>query len=81
MAAQGRYVTVGGNVRAPQRLVWSPDLSLTSAINAVGGAGDFGGDKVVLIRGGASNLYSLKKLAKTPGDDPRLIPGDQLNLR
>jgi polysaccharide export outer membrane protein len=76
-----RYVTIGGNVRAPGRTQWSADLSLMSAITAQGGAGDFAGDKIHLIRGGAITVYSYKKLQKDPTQDPRLLPGDQVDLR
>lgn len=77
---QVRFVTVGGNVKAPNRLPWAPDLTLLSAISACGGPGDFGGDKVNLIRNGAIERHSLKKLNKNPAEDPKLLPGDRLDL-
>jgi polysaccharide export outer membrane protein len=76
-----RYVTVGGNVRAPNRQVWASDLTLLVAVEAAGGAGDFGGDKIELIRNGQKTTYSIKKLKKDPMDDPKLLPGDRLDLR
>jgi len=78
---QVRFVTVGGSVRQPNRLPWSSDLTLLSALSAVGGPGDFGGDKVNLIRNGEVTQYSIKKLKKKPVDDPRLLPGDQVDLQ
>lgn len=75
-----RFVTVGGAVRMPQRMSWSADLTLLSALSAAGGAGDFGGDKVSLVRGGKATFYSIKKLKKDPSQDPKLLPGDQLEL-
>lgn len=75
-----RYVTVGGQVRAPTRMVWSADLTITSAISACGGPNEFGGDKVNLVRGGTVTRYSLKALKKNPADDPPLQPGDQVEL-
>jgi polysaccharide export outer membrane protein len=75
-----RYVTIGGSVRAPQRMVWAADLTLSGAVMAAGGAGDFGGDKVNLIRSGNRSTYSLKKIRANPADDPRLFPGDQVEL-
>jgi polysaccharide export outer membrane protein len=77
---QARFVTVGGNVRGPSRLVWSPDLTLLAAISACGGVGDFGGDKVNLIRNGGVTTLSIKKLKRNPVDDPKLLPGDQVDL-
>ena len=76
-----RYVVIGGNVRGPSRMPWSADLTLMSAIAAAGGPGDFAGDKIHLIRDGAITIYSFKKLRKEPSLDPRLIPGDQVDLR
>ena len=73
---QVRYITIGGQVRNPNRFLWSPDLTLVAAISAAGGVGDFGGDKVTLTRGGEKKQYSLKRLKRTPAEDPRLLPGD-----
>ena len=76
-----RYVVVGGNVRAPNRMPWSADLTLMSGIMAAGGPGDFAGKKINLIRNGAITVYRYDKLQKDPSQDPRLLPGDQVDLR
>lgn len=76
-----RYVTIGGAVRQPSRMLWSADLTITSAINACGGPGDFASDKLNLIRGGSVIPYRLKQLKKNPADDPHLQPGDQVELQ
>lgn len=78
---QARFVTVGGNVRAPNRQPWSSDLTLLVAIAAAGGGNEWAGDKIDLIRGGQIQTFSLKRLNKSPADDPRLLPGDRLDLR
>src|SRR5687768_2515217 len=39
LQTQSRFVTVGGEVRAPGVVPWSPDLSLSAVIKRVGGAG------------------------------------------
>jgi polysaccharide export outer membrane protein len=78
---QARFVTVGGAVRAPQRIMWSADLTVLSAITAAGGAGDFGGKWVDLIRRGKPATINLKELKKDPSKDFPLLPGDQLELR
>ncbi len=80
VASTVRFVVIGGNVRVPSRMPWSPDLTLMSAIAAAGGTGDFASDKVNLIRGGKITLYSYKKLKKDPSQDPRLLPSDQVDL-
>jgi len=76
-----RFVTVGGSVRAPSRLAWTADLTLVTALSACGGPGDFASDRVNLIRSGQVASYSYKKLKKNPADDPRLNPGDQVDLQ
>jgi protein involved in polysaccharide export with SLBB domain len=80
VATQARFVTVGGNVRAPNRAFWSSDMTLLSALSAAGGPGDFASDKVNLIRGGQVTTYSIKRLKRNPADDPALLPGDQVDL-
>jgi protein involved in polysaccharide export with SLBB domain len=71
---------VGGAVRQPQRVPYTPDLTLMSTINAAGGASDFAGDKIRLIRGGKAQFFSRKLLAKDPTLDPRVEPGDQIEI-
>jgi protein involved in polysaccharide export with SLBB domain len=80
IATSQRYVTVGGSVRVPSRMPWSADLTMLSALMAAGGASDFAGDKVSLNRGGKVTGYSWKKLKKNPTQDPKLLPGDQVEL-
>jgi protein involved in polysaccharide export with SLBB domain len=78
---QARFVTVGGNVRAPNRQPWSSDLTLLVAVAAAGGGNEWAGDKIDLIRGGQVQTFSLKKLNRNPSDDPKLLPGDRLDMR
>lgn len=80
IAAVARYVSISGGVRAPQRLQWTPDLTLTSGIGNCGGLGDFSnGKNVRIIRSGQIfGTYNVKDLQKNPGIDPKLLPGDQV---
>jgi protein involved in polysaccharide export with SLBB domain len=75
-----RFVSIGGGVRAPQRLQWSTDLTLRTAIENCGGLDDFGKKKGVrLIRDGKIiQKYDLRALEKDPSQDPKLMPGDQV---
>ena len=75
-----RYISVGGAVRAPGRVQYSSDLTLMTTINAAGGASDFAGDKIRLTRGGKVEFFSRKKLEKNPALDPRIEPGDQIEI-
>jgi len=81
VAPQARFVTVGGQVRNPNRFQWAPDLTLLTALSSAGGGGDFAGDKVELIRGGKMLMFSIKKLRKDPTQDPKLMPGDRIEQR
>ena len=81
MSPNARFVTIGGNVRAPNRLQWSADLTLLSSLSACGGGSDFAGDRINLIRSGQVATYSYKKLKRNPADDPHLNPGDQVDLQ
>lgn len=77
---QQRFVTIGGNVRAPGRQIWTADLTLMTLVAMAGGPSDFAGDKINLIRGGTVTLYRYKALKKNPNDDPKLVPGDQVDF-
>jgi protein involved in polysaccharide export with SLBB domain len=80
VAPQARFVTIGGQVRAPQRMVWSADLTLNAAISAAGGPADFAGNKIKLVRGTKVTIINKKDLLKNPHLDPKLMPGDQVEL-
>ena len=71
-----RTIIVGGSVRSPGRQPWIPDLTLTGAISAAGGPGDFAGDGLKIIRAGKATRYSRKLIKKNPSADPRVEPGD-----
>lgn len=82
MQTTARVVAVTGGVRSPQRLPWTPNLTLRTAVNLCGGVGDFGNGKGVRhIRDGRLlNTYDLKKLQKDLSLDPKLLPGDQVDV-
>jgi protein involved in polysaccharide export with SLBB domain len=82
--AQQRTVVIGGAVRGPGRQLWSPDMTLLGAISAAGGYNEFPKDEIRLIRDEngqkAIKTFSRKRLAKFPGEDPRLLPGDRVEV-
>lgn len=78
---QSRYAIVGGDVRAPNRIGWSADMTLLGAISSCGGFSEFAGDTINLIRDGKVIKYSRKKLQRDPALDPRLQPGDRIEVR
>jgi polysaccharide export outer membrane protein len=83
IASVARFVSVSGGVRAPQRLQWNPDLSLSSAIGNCQGLSDFGSPKGIRIvrEGKVFGVFNLKEIQGDPARDPKLLPGDQVMVR
>lgn len=81
MQPQTRFVNVGGAVRAPTRVPFTEDLTLLSAINASGGFNDYADQKRVrLLRGSEAKVYDVRQFRKDPGLDPKLQPGDKIEV-
>ncbi len=77
-----RFVNVEGAVRAPQRVPFTSDLTLLSAITACGGFNEFADPKrVVLSRGNKAEFHNAVEIRKRPELDPRLQPGDKVFVR
>ena len=76
-----RYVYVGGEVSRPGRVVWSPDLSLTKAIQSAGGFSIYA-RKIGVILNREHNSYTVdaKGAERNPANDPKLYPGDSINV-
>jgi polysaccharide biosynthesis/export protein VpsN len=76
-----RYVYVGGEVQRPGRIVWTPDLTATKAIQSAGGFSLYAKETAVtLIRSKSAYVIDVKLAQKNPTEDPRLIPGDSLQV-
>ncbi len=77
-----RFVNVGGpGMRGGQRIVYTPDLTLMTAINAAGGFNDFADRKnISLIREGKVYRYDARELLRDPKKDPHVQPGDQISV-
>lgn len=80
VAAVQRFVSVNGGVRQPQRLQWSPDLTITSAIGNAGGLDEFSNGKGIRVirEGRVFGQYDWRDLNRDPARDPKLLPGDQV---
>lgn len=79
--AQSRFVNVGGSVRAPGRVAYTPDLTLMSAINAAGGFNDFADQKKIrLVHEGKVSIVDARKIRKDPKLDLPIYPGDQIEV-
>jgi protein involved in polysaccharide export with SLBB domain len=76
-----RYVNVGGDVRSPARVLYTPDLTLLGAINSCGGFDEYA-DKhhVRILRGTQIITVDAAAASRTAGLDPVVYPGDQITV-
>ncbi|MEY4004440.1 MAG: hypothetical protein RLZZ221_536 [Verrucomicrobiota bacterium] len=76
-----RFVYVGGEVQRPGRISWTPDLTVAKAIQAAGGFTLYAKENAVsLVRDQAAYSVDVKAARKDPSRDPRLVPGDSLQV-
>ena len=76
-----RFVDVEGDVRMPQRVRYTPDLTLLGAISATGGFTDYGDQsKVSILRDGKRIFVNVKKVRSSTDPDPSLEPGDKVSV-
>ena len=81
MQPQSRFVNIGGEVKAPQRVPFTPDLTVLSAINAAGGFTPFADERRVrLLRGQQVTVIDVKKIRANPSRDVQLVPGDRVEV-
>ena len=79
MLAQTRFVNVGGEVKSPQRISFTPDLTIFSAINAAGGFSAFAdARKVRLLRDNKLMIIDVNKIRTNPSLDVPVQPGDRI---
>ena len=77
-----RFVTVGGEVKLPQRVSYTPDLTLYGAIQAAGGFSPYANQKkVLLLRGESQSPHNIKDILAGKAPDPKLQPGDRVEVR
>jgi protein involved in polysaccharide export with SLBB domain len=74
-----RYVNVGGDVRGPSRVNYTPDMTLLTAINSCGGFDEYANRRAVRITRG-SQIFTVNAVQATtvPNADPKLYPGDTI---
>jgi len=77
---EDRYINVGGDVRSPSRIVYTPDATVMSTINSCGGFDEYANRRAVrLIRNGQPvQVVDCVKASQSAGDDPAVLPGDQI---
>jgi polysaccharide export outer membrane protein len=76
-----RYVDVDGDVKAPQRVRYTPDMTLLSAISACGGLDDYANPtQVSILRNGTRTVMDIKKIHANKEKDLSLQPGDKVTV-
>lgn len=81
MQALSRFVNVGGQVKTPQRVPFTPDLTVLAAINGAGGFSPYADErKVRLLRGNGAVVIDVKKIRENPSLDVQMQPGDQIEV-
>jgi len=79
--AEPARVSIGGDVKSPQLLSYSPDLTVLRAINAAGGFTEYASpSKVKLLRHGQAIEVDVKAIRKNPSLDIPLQPGDSIEV-
>lgn len=74
-----RFIYVGGEVVRPGRIIWTPDLTLTKAIQAAGGFTLYAKEtRINLVRDRVAYPINATLAQKSPMEDPRLMPGDSI---
>jgi polysaccharide export outer membrane protein len=76
-----RYVYVGGEITRPGRIIWTPDLTLTKAIQSAGGFTLYAKEtKVTLVRERQAYDVNIKLAQRNPAQDLLLMPGDSIQV-
>lgn len=81
LTQQARFVSITGEVRAPQRLFHSKDLTTLGAIASCGGFTDFANRrKVRILRGSQVIEFNALEALGDPSRDVPLIPDDKIQV-
>ncbi len=76
-----RYVYIGGEVQRPGRIIWSPDLTLAKAVQSAGGFTLYAKEtRITLTRDRKAYDFDVKLAQRQPDEDPRLFPGDSIQV-
>lgn len=81
-AAGGPRINVTGEVVTPQRLPYTPGMTLMNAINGCSGFTGYADKKhIKLTRGGKVLIFDALEILKNPSRDFKLLPGDQIVVK
>jgi protein involved in polysaccharide export with SLBB domain len=78
-----RFYSVGGEVRSPNRYVWTPGMTVLRAVDSAGGFTDFSrrGSVAITRANGKREYEDCKKALKKPELDLPIYPGDQIFVK
>ena len=77
-----KFLTVGGDVRGPTRVIYTPGLTLMGAINSCGGFTEYANKRnVSIIRGQQVIVVDCVQAVRVPGADPLVYPGDSITVK
>lgn len=78
----GRYINVMGEVRLPQRVLYTSDMTMLKAVAASGGFTDYANKRAVRVhRGGEVVEVHAGRALKDPSEDLPLRPGDTVEVK
>ncbi|WP_050785838.1 polysaccharide biosynthesis/export family protein [Pedosphaera parvula] len=80
IAIEERFFSVGGEVKSPNRQVYSGRITVTGAIDTAGGFTDFAWkSRIRLTRANGKQItVNYKKALEDPKKNPEVFPGDQV---
>jgi polysaccharide export outer membrane protein len=82
ISQQARFISVTGEVRAPQRLFHSKDLTALGAIASCGGFTDYANRGHVSISRGSQVIeFNALEALSDPSKDVPLFPDDKINVK
>lgn len=81
VTATERFVFVGGEVNRPGRVLWTPDLTVTKAIQAAGGYTVYASEnRLTVIRDRVAHPFDAQAAQRHPEEDAKLAPGDSIQV-
>jgi protein involved in polysaccharide export with SLBB domain len=81
LEAHQLWVNVGGEVKNPQRIAYTDDLTVLASINAAGGFSPVADQrKVLLLRNNWVRIINVQKIRADPSLDIPVRPGDRIEV-
>lgn len=80
---QDRFYSVGGEVRTPNRFLWTGNMTVLQAVNTAGGFTDFANRRTVILTraNGEQVTVNCKKAVSKPELDLKVYPGDKIHVK